>query len=282
MAITQEDIVYTFSGGEENNNPLLSLGGGRSSFPVVGTTIFSDINEEDAATGYTDYRCVYVSNYNETSTLYDAKIYFESQVANGATMNLGFLFLDERQDLRITNYSTISSGNFDINYTYVNNSGDVTTATFTITYDSNFTNLANSIKSALNTVPNLEDITITVFNIPSIQEVSFQIEFKGAAGKRYHDLITLTNISLFGLSGTITVSRVVAGSPINRLAGEVENTLVNPVDITFQNYISTFSAAVGDLRPLDFCAIWIRRVTPAGVSPIEGDGGVLRVYGGIV
>lgn len=282
MAITQEDIIFTFSGGEENNNPLLSLGGGRSAYPVIGTTIFADIKEAEAASGLTDYRCVYVSNYNENSTLYDAKIYFESQVANGAFMYLGFDFLNERQDLKITQYGTITSGTFDINYTYINNSGDVTTATFSINYDPIFTNMADSIQSALNSVPHLENVTVSIANIPAIQEVSFQIEFKGAAGNRFHDLITLSNISFYGLSGTITITRVVAGGPVNRIADEVENILVNPVDIVFNTYTSLSSASIGDLRPLDFFPVWIKRVAPSGVAAIEGDGGVLRVYGGIV
>ena len=43
MPITNEDITYTLSGGNTNSNPLLSLGGERSFFSVVGTSVFSDV-----------------------------------------------------------------------------------------------------------------------------------------------------------------------------------------------------------------------------------------------
>lgn len=282
MSITSEDIVYTFSGGEENTNPLLSLGGERSLFPVIGTTIFDDIKQADVTAGYTDYRCVYVNNYNETSTLYDAKIYFNTQVANGATMYLGFEYLNERQDLKITKYDTITSGTFNLNYTYVDNSGNVVVQSFPVTYDPIFTNMASSIESSLNGILNLQDVTVSVNDAIALKEVSFQIEFKGASGYRFHDLIFLSSVSFYGLTGSITVTRIVSGSPINRIADEIENVLINPIGITFQNYTKDSPASIGDLRPLDFFPVWMKRDCPAGTAAIEGDGGIIRVYGGII
>lgn len=282
MPITTEDIVYTFSGGNENIDPLLSLGGDRSLFPVVGTTIFNDIKQADATSGYTDYRCIYVNNYSSTSTLYEAKIYFNSQVDNGATMYLGFEFLNERQDLKITKYDTITSGTFNINYTYIDNSGNVVTQSFPVTYDPVFTNMASSIQSSLNGILNLQDVTVSVNDSIALKEVSFQIEFNGAAGYRFHDLMFVSNVVFYGLTGSLTITRVVAGSPINRIADEIDNILNNPVGVTFQNYTKDSVASVGELRPLDFFPVWMKRVCPAGTSPIEGDGGIIRVYGGII
>lgn len=282
MPITSEDIVYTFSGGNENNNPLLSLGGERSLLPVIGTTIFSDIKEADATAGYIDYRCIYINNYNSNSTLYDSKIYFNSQVASGATMYLGFEYLNERQDLKITKYDTITSGTFEMNYTYIDNTGNVAVQTFSIDYDTTFTNMANSIQSSLNGIVNLQDVTVVVNDATVLKEVSFQIEFKGASGYRYHDLISVSNISFYGLTGSIDVTRVVAGSPINRIADELDNVLINPIGITFQNYTKDSVASVGDLRPLDFIPVWLKRDCPAGALPIEGDGGTIRIYGGVI
>lgn len=278
MPITSEDIVYTFSGGQENIDPLLSLGGDRSLFPVIGTTIFDDIKQADATVGYTDYRCIYVNNYNDTSTLYDTKIFFNSQISGGATMLLGFEYLNERQDLKITNYDTITSGTFDLNYTYVNNVGSVVVETFSVTYDPIFVNMANSIKTSLNGIDNLEDVIVSVNDQVSLKEVSFQIEFKGSSGNRYHDLIFLSNVVFYGLTGIITVEKIVSGSPINRVSDEIENVLINPIGIIFQST----PALIGDLRPLDFVPVWIKRDCVAGTSAIEGDGGTIRVYGGII
>lgn len=282
MPITNEDIIYTLSGGETNAKPSSSLGGERSFFSVVGTSIFSDIQQTDVTVGYTDYKCIYVNNYNTVSTLFETKVYLTNQVSGGSLLLIGFEFLNERQDLKITKYDTITSGTFDINYQYLVGGDMIVLASFTINYDSNFTTMANEIQTSLRSVVNLEDVTVSVSNDASVKEVAFQIEFVGSAGYRYHDLMTVTNVSIYGLSGAIAITRTVAGSPINRIADEIENNLVNPIGITFVNHTGFYPALIGDLRPLDFFAVWIKRICPAGVEPIEADGGIIRVSGGIV
>ena len=282
MPITNEDITYTLSGGNTNSNPLLSLGGERSFFSVVGTSVFSDVQQTDVTVGYTDYICVYVNNYNTVSTLFETKVFLTSQVSGGSLLLIGLEFLNERQDLKITNYDTITSGTFNINYQYLVGGDMIVLASFTINYDSNFTTMANEIQNSLRSVVNLEDVTVSVSNDASSKEVAFQIEFVGSAGYRYHDLMSVTDISLYGLSGSIAITRTVTGSPINRIADEIENSLVNPAGITFVNYTGFSPAEVGDFRPLDFFAVWIKRICPAGVDPIEADGGIIRVSGGII
>jgi hypothetical protein len=146
-----------------------------------------------------------------------------------------------------------------------------------------FSGISNDLSSAVNTVSSdVSSGVSTISNDASSKEVAFQIEFVGSAGYRYHDLMSVTDISLYGLSGSIAITRTVAGSPINRIADEIENNLVNPAGITFVNYTGFSPAEVGDFRPLDFFAVWIKRVCPAGVDPIEADGGVIRVSGGII
>ena len=204
------------------------------------------------------------------------------KVSGGSLLSIGLEFLNERQDLKITNYDTITSGTFNINYQYLVGGDMIVVANLAINYDSNFTTMANEIQNSLRSVVNLEDVTVSVSNDASSKEVAFQIEFVGSAGYRYHDLMSVTDISLYGLSGSIAITRTVAGSPINRIADEIENNLVNPAGITFVNYTGFSPAEVGDFRPLDFFAVWIKRVCPAGVDPIEADGGVIRVSGGII
>jgi hypothetical protein len=282
MSITSEDITYTLSGGNNNIDPLDSLGGERSFYSAIGTTIFPDIKQETIVNGRIDYRCVYVNNYNGNSTLFETKVYLASQTAGGAVLSMGFDFLNERQDLKITKYDTITSGNFNINYQYLFNDNLIVASTFQIDYNSDFTVMANQIKDSLRSVLNLEDVSVSVYNDTSIKEVSFQIEFFGSAGNRYHDLITLTNVNFFGLSGTITITRTVAGGPINRIADQTDNDILSPVNVVFANYTNASPALIGDLRPLDFFPVWIKRTCPAGVASMELDGGIIRLLGGIV
>jgi len=282
MPITNEDITYTLSGGNNNIDPINSLGGERSFYSVLGTTVFPDIKQETIANGQIDYKCIYVNNYNGNSTLFETKIYFPTQIAGGAFLLMGFEFLNERQDLTITKYDTITSGTFNINYQYLLNDNSIVVVPLLITYNSEFTIMAYEIKDYLRSILNLEDVTVSVYNDASLKEVSFQIEFVGSAGNRYHDLMTINNVNFFGLSGTITIKRTVAGSPINRIADEIENSLLTPVNIVFANYTTTSPALIGDLRPLDFFPVWIKRTCPAGVASTELDGGMIRILGGIV
>jgi hypothetical protein len=80
MAIKPEEIQYLLSGGPTNANPLLSLGGAKSTTPVTG--LFSDITAAEAAVGISKYRCVYVQNDSaEDLTLEAAVAYFANSVA---------------------------------------------------------------------------------------------------------------------------------------------------------------------------------------------------------
>jgi hypothetical protein len=91
MTITSNQIQFFLSGGSSNSNPNLSLGGEISNTPVLGTlnNIFSDITTEQASSGRTDYRCVYIKNISVSDSLYDAGIYVYSQSSGGSTIEIG-------------------------------------------------------------------------------------------------------------------------------------------------------------------------------------------------
>lgn len=59
MPIASGDISYRLSGGSANADPLLSLGGVKSSVSAL-ASIFDNTSGAESAAGDTEYRCIYV------------------------------------------------------------------------------------------------------------------------------------------------------------------------------------------------------------------------------
>lgn len=64
MPILSANLKYYLSGGAGNADPNASLGGVRSATAVGGGTdnLFGDVTGDQAAAGYTAYRCIYFRN----------------------------------------------------------------------------------------------------------------------------------------------------------------------------------------------------------------------------
>ncbi len=84
MAIVASDIKYRLSGGAANADPILSLGGVKSSVDMA-ATIFDDVASADAAAGDIEYRCVYVHNAHATLTMLAPKIWIEANTPSAST-----------------------------------------------------------------------------------------------------------------------------------------------------------------------------------------------------
>ena len=87
MPIISTDIVYRLSGGASNADVNASLGGAKSS-TSVGTglhNLFDVVGSAEAATGDTEYRCVYVHNNHGTLTMQSAKIWISSNTPSTDT-----------------------------------------------------------------------------------------------------------------------------------------------------------------------------------------------------
>lgn len=72
MAVVAGDIKAKLSGGASNNQPNLSLGGVRSSVDMSGTALnnlFDNVSAGEATSGRVEYRCVYITNTNNTDTI---------------------------------------------------------------------------------------------------------------------------------------------------------------------------------------------------------------------
>lgn len=91
MAVETGDIKYRLSGGSSNSDPDASLGGVMSSEAVSGevNALFDRISGAENAAEDVEYRCIFVTNINDTDTLYEAGIYISAQVEGGATLAIG-------------------------------------------------------------------------------------------------------------------------------------------------------------------------------------------------
>ena len=84
MPIISTDIKYRLSGGAANADPMLSLGGFKSSVDMA-ATIFDGVASEDAAAGDIEYRCVYIHNAHATLAMLAPKIWIEANTPSAST-----------------------------------------------------------------------------------------------------------------------------------------------------------------------------------------------------
>ena len=273
--IASGDISITLSGGLNNSQPDLSLGGDPSSQPIIGERLFTDITADQSTSGYEDFRCVYINNNSFEASLYSGKIYAEYKDSSDVTVQLGFIESDERQTITVSNYNKIIGGGFELSYTDYES-----TKNFTVEWNTNESVWASNLQAALRSIKNLEDIVVS--ELISDTRIDFEINFIGKAGKRYHELIQKVANNLNCSSGTteISVSRSILGSPINNAAEEIDFATTTPYAVEFSTYSSlSGSYAIGDIRPGDIIPVWIKRTTPAGAHAIESDGIILRIEG---
>lgn len=85
MPIINTDIIFRLSGGAANADPLLSVGGAKSSVAVVGSTIFDTVSGQESTDGDVEYRCVYVHNAHSTLTLTDAVAWLPTNTPSAGT-----------------------------------------------------------------------------------------------------------------------------------------------------------------------------------------------------
>ena len=81
------DVKYYLSGGVNNTNPNLSLGGVRSNTEVSGSLhgLFDVVSPEEASAGDVEYRFIWAKNNNVTETLYNAFLYISAETTSSDT-----------------------------------------------------------------------------------------------------------------------------------------------------------------------------------------------------
>jgi hypothetical protein len=269
MSISGNDIVYVLSGGSNNADPNKSLGGNPSSHFILGTinNLFDDVTQEEVNAGQIDYRCFYIFNDSATDTLYGSQLYVPSQVASGSDITVGLLSGNDVQAINIL--GTVTGGTYDVQYD--------TEPALTIAHDPDAAVWGQNLQTALRTLPNLGGVTVSVGVY--VGAVAFQVNFVGTASNRNHPLLVITASTLTGVGVTFNVNKVVDGGPINSIAHAIDVSTTPPTGINFGFPTHASPILVGDLRPTEGFAVWIKRTTPVAASPLANDGFTIRLAG---
>ena len=84
-AVDPANLNWYLSGGAANDSAAASLGGARSTTTeVTADALFDDVSGDQAASGHTDYRCIYIMN-EDADTLSNAKLWIQSNTASEDT-----------------------------------------------------------------------------------------------------------------------------------------------------------------------------------------------------
>lgn len=85
MAIVASDLLFYLSGGAGNSDPDASLGGIISTTQITDASdnnLFDDVSGDEASSGDTEYRGLYLFNNHATITLQNSKIWFSSNTTS--------------------------------------------------------------------------------------------------------------------------------------------------------------------------------------------------------
>lgn len=111
MPIISTDIKYRLSGGAANTDPLLALGGAKSSTDM-GSNLLDTVTSGEAVAGDVEYRAFYVHNNHGSLTLESAKCWIQANTPSSDTaldIGLGTSAVNANEQT-IANESTAPAG----------------------------------------------------------------------------------------------------------------------------------------------------------------------------
>ena len=297
------DISVVLSGGVNNINSNLSLGGASSLTPVVDevlNNLFDDISADQTNSGHIDHRCIYFFNDGD-GTIYDFKIWIGSQVDGGASVKVGTVGTNEVQRIEI-NYSGNEglSGNLKLAYDgftewvvdlpptgwqFFNNI-DYTGCLLRsyllgIKNEDNKYVLFGDDGDSTATPPRPRTISVSaqqwVSDPPpgtdpmvATYGLTFDIIFDGYEAQKSHPLITLVENNL-SPNATVTITRSTAGSPVNTIAPSIGEEATTPVNVSFANTTLTSPIIIPKLNVAEGFPLWLQRITEIGTESVEND-----------
>lgn len=260
------DINFVLSGGENNSDPLHALGGNPSSHPISTTklnNIFDDLSDAQTASGYQDYRCIYIFNESETETLYQSRVWIQYQNPGGSNITIGALSSNERQTISIG--GTPTGAFLQLNYKL---------STYNVSPSTNGNDIAADIQAWMTSLdPNAG---IIVFATPNASFYDFVIAWND---HRYHSLMSVTAT---WTGTTYSVTRQSGGGPINSIAQTINTPTTPPSNITFISSSASNPISLGNLLPSDGVPIWICRTVTPTADPTSLDGFRLRFGGTLI
>lgn len=91
MVIQESDIHFRFSGGAANSNPLLSIGGAKSSvsYGETANAIWDNISTGERTSGDVEYRCWYVHNNSSLKAIGMVIWIAQGTLATGDEIDIG-------------------------------------------------------------------------------------------------------------------------------------------------------------------------------------------------
>lgn len=267
MAISLSQIEFLLSGGNNNNSPSKSLGGGISSFPIIGSlnNLFADVTSEEAEVGKTDFRCFYINNLSTIDSLFNSKIFIYSQKVLGSTVQLGIPKDTDVQELKIV--GSVVSGSVVLKY----NQQEIS-----VPWGGSSSNFSSNIISSFESagIPGVE-VTFS-----GSSTITFNISFKGLSNYRNHPTLELFVNDLSGITKPIvTIKKIKEGKPINSIAPSLAVETVIPSGVDFYNTNSEEKVDLGTLRPSDFVPVWVKRTTNPNTDFEEKDYFIFKIQG---
>ena len=268
--ISASDIKIYYSGGEDNTDPALSLGGAHSDtlVPDELENVFPSLSNFDIQTNIYEYRCVYVFNESLSDSIYNLEIFFE-QFNNPTQLSIGVNTTNETQVIYL-NQAPLS-GSFQIRYTDVFGTAYDTQS---IIWNNDSIILAERVRSAIIKLPPIiGDVSVSA--IISTTETNIIVTFGYADGNKIHNLMQIVNSFMTPYFTAFTVYKDKSGSPINTEATTISNAERKPADVFF--YGPTESVTIGTLKPGEGFPFWVKRSIPAFAQPATLGGAKFRM-----
>lgn len=273
MTATAENISIVLSGGINNLNPNLSLGGDPSTTPLVDNAInnlFSDVSPDQSESGSEDYRCFYFFNDSD-DLIYNIEIWIESEVEGGSNIEMGIEEADELQRITVSVQKPTSG---QATWEYETNFFNTSVYSSLEAYVAVFENSLNAIGIAEDDL--LETVTVTTPSSLGQPTIILDILFGDRDGKRNHGLIKLTTNNYLPSNVALNVTTIQEGAPINTIAPQIVNEFTAPGGVNFFVPSQQSPISLYKLRPAEGFPIWIKRVSPAGLASVANDGATIR------
>lgn len=274
MPASAADIAVTLTGGSNNSNPIYSIGGNPSSYPVTGTlnNLFDNISDAEAQIGKTDYRCIYIFNNSSLYTIYNVQLYIVYLTDVVSNIQIGINSKSEIQ--RIIINGLITGGSFQISYKPPTQD---TIEYRNISFDPDPATWALNLKNELLTIPTINSIDVAVSGTFSSR--IFDINFNGIDDKRNHDLFGINISGLIGSGTSGFSSKLAQGGPINSIPTLLDVPTTVPYDVNFYDTNNSTMLLIGNLYPEEGFPLWIKRTVPENATSIAGEGFKLKILG---
>lgn len=265
-------INFYLSGGSNNNNPNLSLGGMPSKYAIAlsGTNnLFDNVTAEQAKNGNIEYRCFYIFNDSVDKYLYNCSTYLIQTGSEASNVELGIHQNNDVHKIQIS--GQVNSGSLKLGYE---------DEIFQVNWNGNLADFAENIEYELNSLPYLNDVYVQATGGGTSRSIN--ITFGGEDGNKNHELIKIIeNNLLYGSSApTISVTKTSEGSPINSIAIQTNFTELAPNNIQFYTTDVDERISLGKLSPGDGCPVWVKRtINSNNADAVEGDGFIFKLIG---